>query len=204
MTTDPYPELARRDPVLAALVRRLGTPDPFAFPDGGRTGGSDFAALVLHIVSQQISTVVAFVLFDRMRDAIGRVPDPAGILALGHDKLRACGLSNAKADYVLGLASAQLDGRIDVEALAGLTDADAFAALTSIRGIGRWSAEMFLLLQLHRPDIVPAADIGIRRAVMRAWELPEMPTTDEVRRRAAAWSPYGSYAVALLWTSLGG
>jgi DNA-3-methyladenine glycosylase II len=201
---NPYTELAGRDPVLAALARTFGTPDPFEFPDGGRTAGDNFAALVLHILSQQISTVVAFVLFDRIRDAIGRVPDPEGILALGHDRLRACGLSNAKAEYVLGLARDQRDGRIDVDGLAELSDAAAFAALTAVRGIGRWSAEMFLLLQLHRPDIVPAADIGIRRAVRRAWELPEPPATEQVRGRAAAWSPYGSYATALLWASLVG
>jgi DNA-3-methyladenine glycosylase II len=202
VTPSPYRALAHRDPVLAALVRRLGEPDPFAFPDGGRTDGSNFAALVLHILSQQISTAVAFVLFDRLRAAIGRVPDPDGVLALGHDTLRAAGLSNAKATYLLGLAQAQRDGRIDVDGLAGASDPAAFAALTSIRGIGRWSAEMFLLLQLHRADIVPAADIGIRRAVLRAWALPDLPGTEDVRRRAAAWSPYGSYATALLWASL--
>lgn len=199
---DPYRELSSRDPVLARLAARHGRPDPFRWDDGGRTGDDRFAALVLHVLGQQISTTVAFVLFDRVTAAIGSLPDPAGIAALGPDRLRACGLSHAKASYLLGLAGSALTGDLDVGGLDRLTDQEAVDALVSVRGIGRWTAEMFLLHQLRRSDVLPAGDLGIRRAVERAWDLDALPTVRETERRAAAWSPYRSYATALLWASL--
>ncbi|MFJ2647341.1 DNA-3-methyladenine glycosylase family protein [Streptomyces sp. NPDC087420] len=201
-TGDPYGELARLDPVLARLTASYGRPDPFRWDDGGRTEGDRFAALVLHIAGQQISTAVAFVLFDRIRAAIGALPDPAGIVALGPERLRACGLSHAKASYLLALSESRLGGLIDVDGLDGLTDAEAVAALTAVRGLGRWTAEMFLLHQLRRSDVLPVGDVGIRRAVERGWGLDTLPTPRDVEGRTAAWSPYRSYASALLWASL--
>lgn len=127
---------------------------------------------------------------------------PESLLALTPDQLRECGLSRAKASYLLDLAQRQADGRIDLENMTGLDDAEAIAALTAVRGIGLWSAQMFLLAQLHRRDILPAGDVGIRRAVEKAWGLAELPGIKEVEALAVPWAPYRSYAAALLWRSL--
>jgi len=196
-----YATLLRTDPVLRQLADLYGRPDPFAWEDGGRTGTSSFAALLLHIAGQQISTAVAFVVFDRMAAALGGVPDPEGVSSLGRQRLRSFGMSQAKAEYMVGLADAQLAGAVDVEHLDHLEDAQAIAALTSVRGIGVWSAEMFLIHQLHRPDVLPAGDLGIRHAVQAAWGLPALPSIAEVREQGSTWAPYRSYAAALLWSS---
>jgi DNA-3-methyladenine glycosylase II len=197
-----YTALAAADPVLRGLIGVYGKPDPFHFADGGRTGDDHFAALVLHILGQQISTKVAFVLFDRLTSAIGVLPNPSGIISLGPQRLRALGLSRAKVSYVLDLAQHQLSGQLDVPKLGALADQDVLASLTSVRGLGVWTSEMFLLHQLHRPDVLPAGDMGIRRAVERAWATDTLPTIAAVRERALPWAPYRSYASALLWASL--
>src|ERR1700752_880316 len=117
-----YRFLAHRDPVLARMVGEYGHPDPFEWHDGGRTGSSNFAAMTLHIVGQQISAVVAFVVFDRIAAAVGGVPTPHGVITLGAERLRECGLSRAKAAYVLDLAHRQMSGLIDIEDMADLDD----------------------------------------------------------------------------------
>lgn len=200
--TDPYRALARREPVLAGLVRTYGRPDPFEWFAADRTGPSRFAAMVVHIVGQQISTVVAFTLYDRVAAAGGGIPTPARILALGPERLRACGLSRAKVTYLLDLASRQAAGTIDVEHLDDLTDDEAITALTEVRGVGLWSAQMFLIHQLGRADVLPAGDVGIRNAIRAAWGMAVTPAVKDVLALARPWAPYRSYASALLWRSL--
>jgi DNA-3-methyladenine glycosylase II len=197
----PYGQLASREPVLATLIEQYGEVDPFGWSDV-RMESSNFAAMVLHIVGQQISTKVAFVLFDRVAAAAGGKVTPEAILALGAERLREAGMSRAKASYLLDLAQRQADGVIDLENMTGLDDSEAITALTAVRGIGLWSAQMFLLAQLRRSDILPAGDMGIRRAVERAWELPALPSIKAVEAMGAAWAPYRTYAAALLWRSL--
>ncbi len=199
---DPYDVLLETDEVLRRLAEIHGRPDPFRWNTGGRTGSSRFAGLLVHILSQQISTAVAFLLFDRIAAATGGMPDPARVAALGIDRLRSLGLSGAKAGYVDHLARLQLDGSLDIDGLDGLDDGQATAALTAVRGIGPWTAEMFLIDQLHRPDVLPAGDLGIRHAVRDAWDLADLPSVEEVRQRGIAWSPNRTYAAALLWASL--
>jgi 3-methyladenine DNA glycosylase/8-oxoguanine DNA glycosylase len=197
-----YRTLAIAEPVFARLIEIYGHPCPFDWHDGGRTGRSQFAAMLLHIVGQQISALVAFRIYDRIADACGDIPTPAAILDLGEHTLRAAGLSAAKASYVLALAQAQREGQIDIEAMSGLDDAAIIEALTAVRGIGTWSAQTFLIHNLARPDVLPAADLGVRRAVAAQWNLPELPSPGAVAARAAPWTPYRSYAAALLWRSL--
>jgi DNA-3-methyladenine glycosylase II len=197
-----YDALLAGDPMLNKIAVGVGRPDPFGWLDGGRTGASNFAAMVLHIIGQQISTVVAFVLFDRVRDAAGALPDPDNLVALGPERLRSLGLSRAKAGYLLALSEAERDGGLDIEHLDALADPDVIARLTAVRGIGLWSAEMFLLHQLRRPDVLPAGDMGIRRAVQAMRSLPDLPGIDDVRRAGLKWAPRRSYAAALLWASL--
>lgn len=191
----------RADPLLRRIAVCHGQPDPFCWDDGGRTGSSNFAALVLHIAGQQISTAVAFVLFDRMALAIGAIPDPLSVVSLGTARLRSFGFSRAKASYLTGLAEMQIAGDVDVEHLDHLGDEQAVSALTAVRGIGPWSAEMFLIHQLHRPDVLPAGDLGIRRSIETSWGLTALPSIDGVREQGLDWSPYRSYAAALRWAS---
>ncbi|MER5645191.1 hypothetical protein [Streptosporangium sp. NPDC002524] len=197
-----YRHLAGREPLFARLLGEYGQPDPFEWHDGGRTGSSHFAAMALHVIGQRISAAVAFVVFDRVAAATGAVPAPDGVIGLGAERLRECGLSRAKASCVLDLARRQKSGLIDIENMAPLGDDEVIAALTAVRGIGLWSAQTFLIRQLHRPDVLPAQDGGIRRAIRQAWKLRELPAAGEVRDMAAGWAPYRSYAAALLWRSL--
>ena len=200
---EPYAVLARRDPVFNALLSSNGEPDPFRFHDGGRTGGDDFSALVLHIVGQQISTVVAFTLYDRLVQRVGGRLSPAAVLVLQKHELRDLGLSGSKARYVHELASRIESNSLVLDELGTRSDEEVVEQLISVPGIGSWTAEMFLIFQLHRRDVVVAADIGIRTAIQRQWDLDARPTPAAVRQLAAAWSPFRSYACALLWTSLG-
>ncbi len=121
---------------------------------------------------------------------------------LGPDRLRELGLSHAKATAIDGLAQRHRAGTLDTDDLDGLSDEQVVAALTATNGIGLWTAQMFLIHQLRRPDVLPAGDLGIRQAVERAWTLPELPTISEVREIGERWSPQRTYAAALLWTSL--
>jgi DNA-3-methyladenine glycosylase II len=198
-----YRSLRRIDPVFGQLIAAYGHPEPFAWRDPRRTGRSKFAAMVLHIVGQQISNTVAFAIYDRLMAAAGGVPTPAAILALDHATLRAVGLSEAKSSYVRALADAQSSGAIDIEHLDGVADDDIVKQLTAIRGIGTWSAEMFLVFNLHRADVLPSGDLGIRTAVQRQWRLDELPLPKDVKARGEPWSPWRTYAATLLWSSLG-
>jgi DNA-3-methyladenine glycosylase II len=198
-----YGKLALLDPEMARLVERLGRPDPFSFsPILSRVGKDHFRALMLSITSQQISSAAAWAIFDRVIAALDGRPDPASVLALGPERLLTLGLSHAKVLAVIDLATAVETGRVDLDHLPD-DDEAAIALLSTIRGIGRWSAEVFLIMQLRRPDILPAGDLGIRKAIQRVWHVPEIPTVQAVRARGLGWSPYRTYAAILLWTSLG-
>ena len=197
-----YQFLTGGEPVFARLTLDYGHPDPFEWFDGGRTGGSMFAAMVLHVTGQRISAAAAFTVFDRVAGATAGIPQAASLLSLGREGLRALGLPGAKADCLLALSRKQADGTVDLENAQALGDDEVIATLTAIPGIGLWSAQAFLLRQLHRPDVLPAGDTGIRRAVAGAWALACVPTPGQVEGRAAAWAPYRSYASALLWKSL--
>lgn len=197
-----YGALAARDPVLAKVIEKYGHPEPFAWHDGGRTGSSQFAAMLLQVIGQQISSVVAFAIYDRIAAATGGVPTPVDVLALGATRLRTCGLSGPKTTYVLELAQAQASGLIDIENMTGLDDAQVIAELTAVRGIGLWSVQTFLIHNMRRPDVLPEGDLGVRRAIRALWHLDRLPTAVEVRKRGTEWSPFRSYATTLLWRSL--
>ena len=197
-----YDDLALLDPVLGKLIERYGRPDPFHFsPILDRVGDDHFRSLLLQITSQQISTAAAWAIFDRIAAALDGMPTPRAVLALGADRLRELGLSHAKALAALDLADAMETGRVDLDHLPE-DDEAAIALLSTIRGIGRWSAQLYLILKFHRADILPAGDLGIRHAVQALWELPETPTIKAVETRGLAWAPYRTYAAFLLWTAL--
>lgn len=203
-TAAAYAELARLEPRFGAIIERFGTPDPFHFPDGGRTADSNFAGMVMHILAQQISARVALVLYDRLVTVTGGAPTPESVVQLDVEQLKAIGTSHSKATYVRALADAVTSGALDIEQLSAVGDDDAEVALTRVKGIGPWSAEMFLIHQLRRRDILPAGDLGIRSAVKNLDSLGAVPSIDDVRARGEAWKPYRTYAAALLWRSLPG
>jgi DNA-3-methyladenine glycosylase II len=194
--------LGAAEPAFARIIDAYGGADPFGWHDGGRTGDSLFAALVLHVIGQQISAFVAFGLYDRLADLVGGRPTPENLLAAGPRRLSGCGISGAKVGYLTALAEREKSGELGLGSLDRLADDAAIAQLTRTPGIGVWTAQTFLIHQLHRPDVLPAAETGIRRAIAAGWSLERPPTGARVRAMGEAWRPFRSFAAALLWRSL--
>jgi DNA-3-methyladenine glycosylase II len=162
-----------------------------------------YGTLVRAIVGQQLSTKAAASIFGRVQDLFGgEVPSPEQLIAVEPDALRGAGLSRAKVAYLRDLAERVEDGELDLDHLAELPDAQVIEQLTAVKGIGPWSADMFLIFQLGRPDVLAAGDLGIRRAAERAYALPEIPDVETLTRMAEPWRPYRSLACLYLWTSL--
>jgi len=183
---------ARTDPTLHALAKR--TPAP----ERALAGGTPFEALVESIAHQQVSIHAGRSIFARVR-ALGCTP--AGLVAAGPDALRAAGLSRPKASYVLDLAQKAASGELDLDALAELPDEEVVAQLTRVKGIGVWTAKMFLLFHLDRPDVLPHEDLGLQLAVSDAYGVPREKAAKTMLRLAPAWSPYASYAALVLWNA---
>jgi len=196
----PVDALRASDPTLARLIDGLEPVDLASWR--ARWSLDAFSSLARAIVGQQIATRAASAIFGRLQAFIGD-GDPATAIAGASDAdLRAIGLSANKAAALRDLAARTLDGRLQLDRLDAMTDEEAHDQLTAVRGIGSWTADMFLLGQLGRPDILPAGDLGIRRAVQRAYDLGKMPSEGEVRRISEAWRPYRSLATAYLYSSL--
>ncbi len=189
--------LARSDPVLAGVVRAVG-PCTLA----PRRGRDHFGSLARSIVFQQLSGKAAETIHGRFRALFARPPAPRDVLDLPPDRLRAAGLSTAKVLAVRDLADAALSGRVTLPVPRRLLEEEIVARLTSVRGIGRWTAEMFLIFHLRRPDVLPVGDLGLRKAVARAYGLRRQPEPERLERLAAPWRPYRTYATWYLWRSL--
>ena len=188
------------DPALARLIDRLDPVDLASWR--ARWSLDSFGSLARAIVGQQIATRAAAAIFGRLQAFIGEGDAASAIAGASDAELRAIGLSAAKAASLRDLAARTLDGRLQLDRLATLTDDEAHAQLTAVRRIGSWTADMFLLGQLGRPDVLPAGDLGIRRAVQELYGLKVMPSEGEVRRLSEAWRPYRSLASAYLYSSL--
>ncbi|HEX8086532.1 MAG TPA: hypothetical protein VF529_19750 [Solirubrobacteraceae bacterium] len=186
--------------MLAALIDRVGEPDT----DRGRPRGDHYAALVRSIVGQQLSVRAARAIYGRLLEQFdGTPPTPEQVLARDAEELRAAvGLSRAKVSFLRSLAEHVLDGSLELERLDALPDEDVIAELVAVKGIGEWSAHMFLMFQLKRPDVLAVGDLGIRRAVERAYCLPDLPSAADLVRLAEPWRPYRSHACFVLWDSL--
>jgi DNA-3-methyladenine glycosylase II len=198
----PVAALRRKDPVLRALIDEIGA-DGLGDPRAGRPA-DHYGALVRSIVGQQLSTKAARAIYGRLTERFGgRTPTPAEVLADDPDELRtAAGLSHAKVRYLRSLAEHVLDGSIELERLDDLPDEEVIAELVAVKGLGVWSAHMFLMFHLQRPDVLPVGDLGIRRAVMVRYGLPELPTPAELTEIAEPWRPYRTLACRYLWRSL--
>jgi DNA-3-methyladenine glycosylase II len=194
--------LRAADPVLGRLIDGLPPVDFAAWR--ARWSLDAFGSLARAIVGQQIATAAAAAIFGRLQALIGERDPATAIAAASDEELRAVGLSGAKMASLRDLASRTLDGRLQLDRVGDMTDDQARAQLTAVRGIGSWTADMFLLGQLGRPDVLPAGDLGIRRAVQAAYGLERLPSENEVRELGEAWRPNRSLATAYLFTSLRG
>jgi DNA-3-methyladenine glycosylase II len=161
-----------------------------------------FHALLRAIVSQQLSTKAAATIAARFEGLYGGPPTPAQVVATSDTQLRAVGFSGQKIGYVRDLCQRISDGSLPLAALDSMSDDEVVDALTQVKGIGRWTAEMFLMFRLHRPDVLPVGDLGIVKAVQKAYRLRKVPTPERLTRIGEAWRPYRSIACWYLWASL--
>jgi DNA-3-methyladenine glycosylase II len=163
-----------------------------------------YAALVRAIVGQQLSVFAARAIYDRLLARFdGQPPTPQQILDDDPDALRvAAGLSHAKVRYLRSLAEHVASGELEIDRLEQLSDDEVMADLVAVNGIGAWTAHIFLMFTLGRPDVLAVGDLGIRRAVQRAYELPKLPSAVELTALAEPWRPYRTAACVLLWHSL--
>lgn len=190
--------LKRADPVLAAIIERVG---PCRFTP--RATGSHLDALVRAIVGQQLSTKAASTIHARVVALIdAEQPLPEHWLALDDPTMRAAGLSRQKIAYIRDLARHVHDGSLPLDHLHDLSDDEVIRDLTAVKGIGVWTAQMFLMFRLGRPDLLPVLDLGIRNAIKRAYRLRKTPTVKRMQAIAKPWAPYRSIASWYLWQSL--
>lgn len=188
--------LGRQEPLLRPIMARVGPFRPRLIADR-------FEVLLRSIVSQQVSTKAAAAIFRRLEEAVGpRGLTPARVLKTPMATLRSAGLSAAKAHYALDLAERVQSGQVRLARLHLLPDDEVIAELTQVHGIGVWTAEMFLIFSLGRPDVLPVGDLGLRTAVQRLDGLAAPPTPAMVRQRGAVWTPFRSVATWYLWQSL--
>ena len=208
-TEAPEEQLRRADPVLGAIiddvVRTNGgpltvEPDP-ALPPDPNLPSEHFAVLVRAIVSQNISNIASRAIYQRLRDRFGgRAPAPEEILADDPDELRtSAGLSRAKTASLRSLAEHVISGELELEHLQELPDDEVAAQLIAVKGIGRWTADIFLIFHLRRPDVLAVGDLEIRRMVEKAYGLPGLPKPAELERLAEPWRPYRTLACIYLW-----
>ena len=195
--------LRAADPVLGALIDRLDDVELPDRPDRPKPG-EHYASLVRTIVGQQLSTKAARSIWLRLVEHFGgRAPTPEQVLEADPEELRAAGgLSRAKTTYLRSLAEHVLDGSLELDRLETLSDEEVIAELVAVKGIGEWSAHMFLMFQLGRPDVLAPGDLGVRRGVQITYGLGEMPTPAEVIERAEVWRPYRTAACMYLWRSI--
>jgi DNA-3-methyladenine glycosylase II len=184
--------------VLARVIERVG---PCRFQP--RTKGTHFDALLRSIVYQQLSGKAASTILDRVLALYGgRYPRPEQLLDTPEETLRAAGLSRQKLAYLRDLAAKVDSGDVPLARVRRLPDDEIISHLTRVNGIGRWTAQMFLMFRLGRPDVLPELDLGIQNAIQRAYDLPKRPAPAEVLRIGAAWRPHATIASWYLWRSL--
>ena len=184
----------REDPTLAALIDRHG-------PLSIEPADDEFARLCTSIVNQQLSTASAAAIHERFVAVLGGDPTPDRVLAADEDALREAGLSGTKVEYLREAAEAFRDGDRDLtrEGLAGVSDGDAVAALTEIRGVGEWTARMYLIFALGREDVLPLGDLAVRKGIQQVYNDGEELGRAEMREIAESWRPYRSYGTRYIW-----
>ncbi|WP_396206109.1 DNA-3-methyladenine glycosylase family protein [Gemmatimonas sp.] len=193
-------ELSARDAKLAAVIEQVG---PCTLLP--RTEGTHFGHLARNIIYQQLSGSAAATIHARFGALVGgdaQAPDPVAILALGEDALRGCGLSLAKVRAVQDLARHVVEDRLPLHALDGMSDDEIIAALVPVRGIGPWTAQMFLMFRLGRPDVLPVLDLGVRKGAQRIYRTRALPDATRLTKIARNWRPWASVASWYCWRVL--
>jgi DNA-3-methyladenine glycosylase II len=186
-------ELAQREPAFAKVVKQHGIPEPRNSEPGAQT-------LLRTIVGQQVSVAAARSMWAKLEVAFGSPPDLNRLLAASDEELRAAGMSRQKSGYIRSLAELVISGELDLEKLPA-DDEEAIALLTRIKGIGRWSAEIYLLFAEGRADVFPAGDLAVMVELGRLMGLDEKPSEKQLRELAEAWRPYRGAAAVLAWHS---
>ncbi|HEU5453032.1 MAG TPA: DNA-3-methyladenine glycosylase [Terriglobales bacterium] len=205
--------LKKADPVMAEIIARVGPPRPLHRP-------ATFWAMVRSIVFQQLAGAAARTIFDRLERACAAalgvtvapneippaegsaVVTPEAILQLSEEQMRACGLSRQKLSYIRDLAEKARSGEVDFAKLPQMSDEQVIEHLTRVKGIGVWSAQMFLMFALHRLDVMPTVDFGINTAICRHYRKRKMPKAKQILKLAECWRPYRSVACFYLWRSM--
>ncbi len=198
-------ELAAADPTMAALIERIGEIDLETRLQRRReeAPADAYGALLRAIVGQQLSTKAARTIYGRILDLFdGKTPAPERLLEASEKDLRAAGLSGRKVEYLRDLAAHVISGELELDRLDRLSDEEAIEEIVAVRGLGQWTAEMFLLFHLERPDVLSGGDLGIRKAVQIEYGLDEMPTPARVLEIGEPWRPHRSLASLYLWESL--
>jgi DNA-3-methyladenine glycosylase II len=196
--------LRRADPVMAEIIDRVGPCELGSRTDRGGPARDHYGALLRAIVGQQLSVFAARSIYGRLTERFGgRTPSPAELLADDPDELRAAaGLSRAKVLFLRDLAERLETGALALDDLEQLSDEQVSARLQQVNGIGQWTADMFLIFHLGRPDVLPVGDLGLRRAALLAYGLRKLPRPDRLVKLARPWRPWRSVASWYLWASL--
>ncbi len=203
MPPGPAAYLTRVDPTLGAVIRRVG---PYRL--AVRAEGTHFDAVVRSIMYQQLSGKAAATILGRFQaiyagpDGAPRTPEPHELLATPDETMRAAGVSRQKVGYLRDLAARVADGTLPVHGLDSLGDDEIVRALVAVKGVGRWTAQMFLMFRLGRPDVLPDLDLGVQKAIMLAYALGAMPSPKDVLRIGERWAPHRTAASWYLWRSL--
>ncbi|HXR31847.1 MAG TPA: DNA-3-methyladenine glycosylase 2 family protein [Solirubrobacterales bacterium] len=205
MSASARKQLAASDPTMAALIERLGKIDiatRLARRSEERPADA-YGALLRAIVGQQLSTKAARTIYGRVLELFdGHTPAPEQLLEAEEAELRGAGLSGRKVEYVRDLAAHVIDGELELDRLSELSDEQVIAEIVAVRGLGLWTAEMFLIFHLERPDVLSGGDLGIRKAVQIEYGLGEMPPPARVLEIGEPWRPHRSLASLYLWESL--
>jgi DNA-3-methyladenine glycosylase II len=192
----PLEHLRQCDPILAATIDKVGPLEERGDAE------SHFHALVRIIVGQQLSVAVARAIWNRVEAHFGASFTPQAVAAMSAEDGKSLGLSRMKTIYLQSLAAHFLEGKLEIERLETLPDEEIIAEITAVKGLGLWSADMFLMFHLGRPDILPVGDLGIREAFKRLYNLEERPDAAKMEELAAPWRPYRTLASRYLWRSL--
>ena len=198
-------QLAAADPTMAALIERIGKIDlATRLRRRSEERPADaYGALLRAIVGQQLSTKAARTIYGRVCELFGgTTPSPEQLLEADEADLRKAGLSGRKVEYIRDLASHVLSGELELDRLDRLSDEEATAEIVAVRGLGQWTAEMFLLFHLERPDVLSGGDLGIRKAIQVEYGLEAMPAPQRVLEIGEPWRPHRSLASLYLWESL--
>src|SRR5579885_3254318 len=187
--------LKKCDPVLCAIIERIG---PFRM----EYGPPEFHSLAEAILYQQLNGKAALTIFNRFAALAGDPLTPAGILKLTNEQMRAVGLSKQKSAYLRDMAERAARGELDFSKLHEMSDEDVIKHLTQVKGVGVWTAQMFLMFTLKRPNVLPTGDFGVQNAIKKHYKKRKLPKPKDMEKIARAWSPYRSIACWYLWRSL--